>query len=219
MLAFGPPLALGFSDRAFHAQQLFANDHDGKDASMTANSRQCGECSLCCKAVAVRELDKPAGQWCRHFSRGARCTIYDERPGSCRVFNCHWLLDQTMGDEWYPKHCKMVVQAGKTALLVHVDPGAREPWRKEPYLSKLTAIANQLIEQGRMVVVLERGHSILVLPDRIVDLGVLEAQDEIGLAQVNTPQGPQWMARLVKRDGGQQWVSGPIVYAKNFAGA
>jgi hypothetical protein len=183
---------------------------------MTATTRQCGECSLCCKAVAVRELDKPAGQWCRHFGRGQGCTIYHDRPQSCRVFDCHWLLDATMGDEWYPRQCKMVVQATETALLVHVDSGAHQPWRKEPYLSKLVFLAGQLLEQGRMVIVLELGHSILLLPDRITDLGILEPETQLGLRQVSSGAGSHWTAYMVKRDGGQQWSSGPIAYQKDF---
>jgi hypothetical protein len=181
---------------------------------MNAKNRQCGDCSLCCKVVAVQELNKPAGQWCSHFSRGHRCTIYDDRPLSCRAFGCHWLLDETMGNEWYPHRCKMVVQAMKMALVVHVDPGTHQPWRKEPYLSKLVSIAEQLVEQGRMVIVLEHGHSILVLPDRIIDLGILDSEDQIGLRQVHTASGLQWAASMVKREGGQRWLSGPISYGK-----
>jgi len=181
---------------------------------MYAKNRQCGECSLCCKAVAVQDLNKPAGQWCAHFSRGHGCTIYSDRPQSCRAFNCHWLLDETMGDEWYPRQCKMVVQATEAALLVHVDPGTHQPWRREPYLSKLVVLAGQLVEQGRMVLVLEQGHSILLLPDRIVDLGILDAQDQIGLRQVSTANGLRWAASMVKREGGRQWLSSPISHGK-----
>lgn len=29
-------------------------------ATMTSTNRQCGQCSLCCKVIAVETLDKPA---------------------------------------------------------------------------------------------------------------------------------------------------------------
>lgn len=93
-----------------------------------------------------------------------------------------------------------------------INPG------KEPYLSKLVAIAGQLLGQGRMVIVLEHGRSILLLPDRIIDLGILDAQDQIGLDQVSTPAGPAWAAYRVARDGGRQWLSGPISQGKTPAG-
>ncbi len=117
-----------------------------------------------------------------------------------------------MGDEWFPHRSRMVVRAMETALLVYADPGAHQPWRKEPYLSKLTAIAGQLLGQGRMVLVLEHGRSILLLPDRIIDLGILDAKDQIGLDQVSTPSGPVWAAYRVGRDGERQSLTGPITH-------
>lgn len=178
-------------------------------ATLTSTNRRCGACSLCCKVIAVETLDKPAGQWCRHFARGQGCAIHDARPVQCRAFDCHWLLDATMGDEWFPNRCKMVVRALEAALLVHVDASAHQPWRQEPYLSKLVFLARQLTPQGRMVLVLEQGHSILILPDRIVDLGVLDAQDQVALRQVESANGLHWAASVVKSEG-RRWDSGPI---------
>jgi hypothetical protein len=37
----------------------------------------------------IPELDKPAGQKCQHDN--GRCSIYAERPQSCRAYNCFWL--------------------------------------------------------------------------------------------------------------------------------
>src|SRR4051812_14872278 len=50
--------------------------------------RECGTCTLCCKVAAVEELNKPNGVWCSHCLSGKRCTIYDQRPQSCRSFYC-----------------------------------------------------------------------------------------------------------------------------------
>jgi hypothetical protein len=52
----------------------------------------CGGCAACCRLMAVPELDKAAGQACEHarIAAGGCCSIYDERPGSCRQFLCHW---------------------------------------------------------------------------------------------------------------------------------
>lgn len=30
---------------------------------MTAPGRQCGDCTLCCKVMAIEELAKPASAW------------------------------------------------------------------------------------------------------------------------------------------------------------
>jgi hypothetical protein len=39
----------------------------------------------------VEEIDKPAGERCRHASREG-CSIYEGRPTACRGFSCLWLL-------------------------------------------------------------------------------------------------------------------------------
>ncbi len=56
-----------------------------------AASRQCGLCTACCTVMQVSDIQKPAGQRCRHAGKG--CGIYDDRPQSCRGFTCLWLAD------------------------------------------------------------------------------------------------------------------------------
>lgn len=57
-------------------------------------SNECGDCSLCCKLLGIKELDKPKLQWCSHCSPGNGCKIYQDRPQSCREFECMWLMGQ-----------------------------------------------------------------------------------------------------------------------------
>lgn len=54
----------------------------------------CGECGECCVRFDIPELNKAAGKTCRHFNSGAGCTIYDDRPNTCRAYRCYWLLTQ-----------------------------------------------------------------------------------------------------------------------------
>ncbi len=56
-----------------------------------APKRECGTCTLCCKALPVEGIVKEAGQWCPHCVPGAGCGIYERRPQSCRDFDCLWL--------------------------------------------------------------------------------------------------------------------------------
>ena len=51
--------------------------------------RECGECTACCTALAVHELQKPNNEPCCHL--GAGCSIYPLRPDSCREWSCLWL--------------------------------------------------------------------------------------------------------------------------------
>ena len=100
--------------------------------------RICGTCSLCCKLPYVAELKKPIDTWCRHARPGnGGCSIYRDRPTSCRGFICGWLSDELkVGDEWCPTHCKMIIsRAAEKGFLIIVDPAYPNAWRREPYYS------------------------------------------------------------------------------------
>jgi hypothetical protein len=94
-------------------------------------ARRCGTCSLCCNLPFVAELNKPIDTWCLHCRPGrGGCTIYAERPQSCRGFVCGWLADEFgLGDEWFPGRCKMIIaprvpghSLAEQGMLVTVDP-------------------------------------------------------------------------------------------------
>jgi hypothetical protein len=167
---------------------------------MDVTPKQCGTCSLCCKTMVIPELKKPKDSWCPNFTRGRGCAIYADRPPSCRDFTCYWLLDPAMGPEWKPDTCKMVLDARQDWLVVHVDPAVLRPWRQEPHFSYLREVAARNIERGARVLVLERGRTIIILPDGEVDLGVVGPQDRIVVNRVMHQAGPSWHARVMGRD-------------------
>jgi hypothetical protein len=53
-------------------------------------SRECGDCTLCCKLLGVKKISKPQGQWCQHCQIGKGCKIYAQRPKECEDFTCLW---------------------------------------------------------------------------------------------------------------------------------
>jgi hypothetical protein len=55
------------------------------------SGRRCGGCTLCCKLLPVREVDKGAGERCRHQRTGKGCAIYAKRPMTCQLWSCAWL--------------------------------------------------------------------------------------------------------------------------------
>jgi len=93
---------------------------------MTA--RACGDCTLCCKVMAIEELSKPASRWCRHCKPGCGCQIYDSRPGECRDFNCLWLIDQRFGPHWRPNKSKLVLTTSEDGIEVRCDPTFPDAW-------------------------------------------------------------------------------------------
>jgi hypothetical protein len=71
-------------------------------------NRQCGECSLCCKLLPVRELRKKAGERCEH-QRHTGCAIYAKKPMSCAIWNCRWLTNDDTAELRRPDRTHYVI--------------------------------------------------------------------------------------------------------------
>ena len=95
--------------------------------------KSCGDCGLCCKLMGVTALEKPAGKWCSHFTKNARCAVYDDRPRDCRVFNCTWLLTESLDERWKPSACGFLMHADAGRLIVECDGARPQAWRAAPY--------------------------------------------------------------------------------------
>lgn len=90
--------------------------------------RQCGECTMCCKAPQVPELEKAVNVLCTHCNSG--CEIYEARPQSCKDFFCAWMQGDLANDmrpdkvgfmvEILPKEDIVFVSALNDAVLVNV---------------------------------------------------------------------------------------------------
>lgn len=107
----------------------------------------CDSCTLCCRLLAIPEIDKPSGKWCPDCKPGKGCQIYDSRPEPCRGWSCLWLLTQQsdkpddmpeMPPELRPDRCKVIFDTGhegaENALFVHVDPGRPDAWKEPPVM-------------------------------------------------------------------------------------
>ena len=148
-------------------------------------ARSCGTCTLCCKLLRIAELDKPQGVWCAHARPGQGCAIYAERPKECRTFHCGYLVAPELSEEWHPVKSKIVLVAepggGVTAV---VDPGRADAWKQEPYYSRLKAWAADVVQR-----------TIAVLPDRDIDLGIMDSGEKVLVEQISGPRGVSYSAR------------------------
>ena len=171
----------------------------------TGSPRQCGSCTLCCKLLAVKDIDKPAGTACAHCDPHDRCGIYDTRPKSCRLFNCYFLTNPKLREEWRPSKSNIVVVVHPDGLRIgaHVDPKRPGAWRREPYYSTLKQWARQAVATpgilGQVLVSIGK-HTIVILPDRNVDVGIVE-EDEVVITEGKPGrEGLLLTAFKVKRD-------------------
>ena len=104
-----------------------ANLTSNREREERAAARSCGTCSLCCTVLRVDELQKPAGENCRHQlgvgshangresaaqgsedregggdlgpPGGGGCAIYQDRPHICRAYQCLWRQGGLEDDE------------------------------------------------------------------------------------------------------------------------
>lgn len=165
-----------------------------------ASPRKCGTCTLCCKVLGIVALSKPANVWCPHCAPRQGCKIYPDRPAECRTFSCGWLIDTSVPDEWRPDKSKLVIfpDEDPQRILVHVDPGSPEAWRREPYYSVLRRFAAQRLQAGGTVLVVVKGKTTMILPDGEVFLGVVEDGDKVVLNHIQDPGGVRLEAKVIK---------------------
>lgn len=92
-------------------------------------SNDCGSCTQCCKEMGITADDgttiSEPGSWCTHCEIGVGCQIYEQRPKSCRTFDCVWLISQRTKKplplELRPDKSRVVLAGTPTELTVIVD--------------------------------------------------------------------------------------------------
>ncbi len=113
------------------------------------NARVCGDCTACCRVMAVTALGKSAGEPCRH-QQGGGCGVYARRPEACREFHCLWLRDDRgiFDASHRPDRLGLVLgdrddgTGARTAVAAReVRPGAAE----EPAAAEVIAFLRQFV--------------------------------------------------------------------------
>lgn len=149
----------------------------------------CGTCTLCCKVLQIEEFpEKPKDSWCTHCAPGRGCKIYEDRPETCRGFECLWLASQrdapgAMGPDLRPDRCHVVITADGdmgTNMLVHVDPAYPDAWRNGP-AAKL--ISGRAVTGGHAIVAV-KNRRIMVQADGIYEMTVTaraDGQEELSM--------------------------------------
>jgi hypothetical protein len=161
-----------------------AADAAARALSRVVPGRACGDCTLCCKVIAVAEFDKLPGVWCPHCVRGKGCGIYETRPTDCRTFFCEWMLAPSLGLEWKPERAKFALVMGEGGhLTAFVDPGNATAWRKTPYFEafKRWSLEGARARPPRVVTIRVGTRVTIVLPDREIDVGHVGPDESVRL--------------------------------------
>lgn len=82
----------------------------GKSVSELVAGRECGGCTVCCKAlkIDVPELKKLADVLCPHCT-GTGCGTYDTRPPVCKGWHCGWRRLSQLDDDWRPDRSGILI--------------------------------------------------------------------------------------------------------------
>jgi hypothetical protein len=151
------------------------------EAPQPVLDRSCGTCTLCCKVLAVAELDKPKHKWCTYCHIGRGCGIWGSHPQECRQFMCGYLMWEIVPEFWRPDKSGIVIanEANGYRIAFHVDEGQQNIWRKDPYYSGIKALAVEAAPADTQVVVTIGSRIIAILPDADIDMGILKQGERI----------------------------------------
>jgi Fe-S-cluster containining protein len=153
--------------------------------------RTCGSCTLCCKVMEIKELNKPLNKWCEFCDRGVGCKIYPTRPSECRTFDCLWLKDEKFPDELRPQRSKIVftLEHGGRRMSAHVDASFPTAWREKKMYAQLKRWATIQAQRNGQMIVFIGTRGIAILPDRDVDLGDVNIEGKAIYYRVNRATG------------------------------
>lgn len=133
--------------------------------------KSCGTCTLCCKVMGIPEIKKRPWEQCPHVgpvNGGMGCTIYEDRPRSCRQFICGWLLDPNMGPDLKPEVCHVLTyQRVGQHIVANCDSDYPDAWRKPNVLQFLHRLAHYNAPKFK-VIVMEKGRTWYVNEDSVV---------------------------------------------------
>ena len=162
--------------------------------------RSCTGCTMCCKLLGIKELEKPQQNWCSQCNIGVGCKIYDSKPDECSTFFCGYLLNTSIGEAWRPSHCRMVLnyEAHANRIVIHVDSSRLDAWRREPYYSEIKGWAAMAAENQGQVIVWQGLDAVAVLPDREINLGHVRS-DQLIITRA-TAAGVPFDVILMERD-------------------
>jgi hypothetical protein len=121
------------------------------------------------------------------------------------LFQCRFLQDPSLREEWRPSKSRIVVTVtpDRQRIAAHVDPERPGAWRREPFYSTFKTWARELASQsdriGQMYVAIGK-HTIVILPDRNVDVGIVEDDEIVITKKDRGPRGLTYDAIKMTRE-------------------
>jgi hypothetical protein len=77
---------------------------------------ECGECTLCCTLLPIKELNKPMNTPCVHCDKG--CTIHATKPMSCSEFYCAYRQNDKAHISMRPDKCGVIFEKLSDSIML-----------------------------------------------------------------------------------------------------
>ncbi len=105
---------------------------------------------MCCSALEIEELKKPAGPPCPNCLSGGGCRVYFTRPQVCREFECEWLRQRDLSRTFRPDKIGVIFMEAHDANEYRAVCAPERPlaWRQPRVFAYLVSVA----KTGRVVV-------------------------------------------------------------------
>ena len=81
---------------------------------------ECGECTLCCKLLRIEETNSLPNEICKYCKENIGCKIYDNRPESCKIFECAWKQMKYADLDLRPDKCNALFEKWSDNIMVGV---------------------------------------------------------------------------------------------------
>lgn len=136
---------------------------------MSKSTSECGSCNLCCKFTEIAELHKPINELCKHCKPEIGCSIYEDRPESCKKFECMWLAENWV-HELRPdlSHVMFETIPGSNTYVGLIDPKYKSTWLTDTLDNKM-----QDIKSNGNPVVIRTGKNVNILVPESMDASVI----------------------------------------------
>ena len=108
-----------------------------------------------------------------------------------------------MSEAWKPSQSRLIIsnELAQNRINIHVDLARPDAWRKQPYYGDLKTWSRHITADHGQLVVFVGDRQIVILPDHDVDLGIVDPQELVVIAETPAANGGRtYEAYAVRRD-------------------
>lgn len=69
---------------------------------------ECGNCTLCCELPELHEIPSAIGELCSKCIPKVGCSVQDNKPKECKIYQCAWVQMSNVGKELRPDKCGVI---------------------------------------------------------------------------------------------------------------